>query len=198
VTAETDKNQEDRNLVQEILKGDEQAFTALLEKYQDLVFSLVYRMLQHYEDARDVSQDVFIKIYSMLPKYKPVGKFYSWLYCLTINLVRDHVRTRSYKRKLKEVAHDREYSSLQYRSLNPHQSFFNKETRSTLETLVASLPQKQREVFILHYFHQISLNEITTITGFSLSNVKVLLHRARKILLQQPKAAQLKEVCHEL
>lgn len=177
-------NMEDLQCIERIFQGESDVYQEIVVKYQDLVFSLCLRMLHEYEEALDLSQDIFIKVFQNLPKYKTSGLFYSWLYRLALNQIRDYLRSSRFKKRQKEqdIVPFLNNNAVAYKYRQPDEELVNNEIREKIEREVAALPEKQREVFILHYFHNLSIKEIKDINGQSLSNIKVLLFRARKVL----------------
>lgn len=184
----------DHELVAMVKEGREQAFTVLVQRYRDLVFSLAYRMLYRREEALDVTQEVFLRLHLMLPGYRTSGSFAAWLYRLALNRTRDYRRSRAFRDRLRESSLEHNPEPVGYRVQQPDQQLFSREMRQALEQAVADLKDKQREVFLLYYFHHLHLQEIAAATGYSLANVKVLLHRARQALLQTSHISHLQEM----
>ena len=88
----------DRHLIQATLQGNQASFGELIQKHQPSVFLMVHRHLRHREEAEDVVQQVFVKAYQHLGKFRGESKFFTWLYTIALNLIRNHVRQRSLRR----------------------------------------------------------------------------------------------------
>ncbi|MFN3822249.1 MAG: RNA polymerase sigma factor, partial [bacterium] len=89
-----ESSQQDAELIQRAQGGEAQAFEALMNKYRTRVASIAYQVLGNYEDARDVTQEVFIKLYQGIRTFDPQKKFFTWLYRLTVNAAIDYLRVK--------------------------------------------------------------------------------------------------------
>lgn len=170
----------DRILIAACLRGDLQAFDRLVRKYQDFAFNLAFRMLKQREDAEEVAQDAFIKVYRSLSSYRREAKFSTWLYTIVF---RESV-TRLRKKSTVTVDPDQLAGDEQHRSYHDDGiDLLNKEERSRLiRTALLDLKAVEAAVLSLYYLEEQSLREISEITGLHESNIKVHLHRGRKNL----------------
>jgi RNA polymerase sigma-70 factor (ECF subfamily) len=179
---------EDRNLIERCVKGDEKAFEELLCKYRCSVFSICLRMVRNRTTAEDIAQEVFVKVFSALDRYDPSYPFSSWLNRITANLCIDHLR-REKERTIsldKPVGGDGDDLLIQIptRAAGPDREMESKEMMAVLEESLAALPEHYRIVVILRHQEQLSYEEISDTLGIPLGTVKARIHRARNMMLQ--------------
>jgi len=140
---------------------------------------------QNADDARDVSQDVFLHVYDALPSFRGGSAFSTWLYRVAVNAAISYVRR---ERRHPHVPLD---SLREFRAdidAEPQQQATRMETQQTVQQLLAQLPEQQRAVLVLRYFQELSLDEMAEVLNCSVAAVKVRLHRARnafRTLFQQ-------------
>jgi len=170
----------DHVYINKILDGDTNAFTVLVDRYKDLVFTLALRMVKNREEAEEVSQDTFIKVYKSLTKFKGDSKFSTWIYKVTYNTCLDSLKKN--KRQQNTVAID-EFTEHQVKTIdNALDKIEEQEKQQTIKNCLALLPSEDSFILTLYYFEELSLDEISKITGLKPNNVKVKLFRSRKKL----------------
>ncbi len=167
----------DLEIINQCLKGDMGQFEVLIERYKKLIFNTAYRMMGNKEEAEDVSQEAFIRIYNSLSKYNPEFKFATWALRITTNLCLDHLR----KRKGETVPIDEQYD-LGDGKLTPEEEYIRKEKQKLVQNAISKLPDKYKEFLIMFHHRNLSYQEIMDITGESLTIVKNRLYRARQML----------------
>ena len=170
--------QDEQAIVSRASRGDTNAFALLVEQYRDYVFTIAYRILQKREEAEEAAQDAFVKAWKMLGSFKGTSKFSTWLYSIASNTAIDHQR----KKHLLTDSLDKEGSFFQPEdkgALNAQEHMEERERVGTLDKALAQLPEQDSLLVTLFYMHEKSVDEIATITGLSVSNVKVKLFRAR-------------------
>ncbi len=177
-------NTTDQFLIQSTLEGDVKAFAHLVKKYQDYVFTLVYRMLKTREEAEEVAQDVFIKVYKSLKDFKGEAKFTTWLYRIAYRTTLDYIRKNKKREKTNVLLEEITESNLTF-SENPLESLLVEERNKYVKDCIGQLSEHDAAVITLFYFEESSIREIAQITGLTEDNVKVRLHRSRKKLYQQ-------------
>jgi len=174
------KYQEDSYYIERVLNGDVSSYAALVTKHKNLVFSIVLKILNNREDAEEVAQDVFLKAYQSLKKFEQKSKFSTWLYRIAYN----SAISRTRKKKFEFVGLDTQiidnYSTDEVSS-NIHQLEDN-DQRQMLEKAMAGLSDDENLLITLFYKSDNSIEDISAITGLSVSNVKVRLFRIRKKL----------------
>jgi len=170
----------DQVYINKILNGDTNAFTVLVDRYKDLVFTLALRMVKNREEAEEVSQDTFIKVYNSLNRFKGDSKFSTWIYRVAYNTCLD--RLKKNKRQEYTVAID-EYTEHQVKTLeNALDALEEQEKQLAIKKCLEMLPSEDSFILTLYYFEELSLDEISKITGLKPNNVKVKLFRNRKKL----------------
>ncbi len=171
---------QDQIIINKILDGDTKAFSVLVDRYKGLVFSLAMQMLKNKEEAEEVSQDSFIKVFKKLEKFKGDSKFSTWIYRVTYNTCLD--RLKSNKRMLNTVAIN-EFTEHNVKTLdNALSQLEAKERKQAIQDCLQLLPADDCALLTLYYFDELSLEEIAKIIGIKANNVKVKLFRSRKKL----------------
>ena len=170
----------DQIYIDKILQGDTNAFSVLVDRYKDLVFTLALRMMKHREEAEEVAQDTFIKVFGSLNKFKGDSKFSTWIYRVAYNTCLD--RLKKNKRTQNTVTID-EYTEHQVKTIdNAFERLASEERRLAVQHCVEQLPSEDNFLMTLFYFEELSLEEIAKVVNLKPNNVKVKLHRARKKL----------------
>ena len=170
----------DQKIINQILEGDTNAFSVLVDNYKDLVFTLAMRMVKNREEAEEVSQDTFIKVYKSLNKFKGNSKFSTWIYRVAYNTCLD--RLKKIKREYNVVAID-EFTEHQVKTLdNALDQMEEQEHKQKIQECLQLLPSDDSFLLTLYYFEDQSLEEISKVVGITANNVKVKLFRSRKKL----------------
>lgn len=167
----------DIDIIKMCLDGDTDAFEELITRYKKLIFNTAYRMMGNREEAEDITQEVFIKIYNSLSKYDPEFKFSTWALRITSNLCVDWLR----KRKGETVPIEEVYD-LKDDGLTPEDEYISKERQNRVQAAINKLPDKYKELIVLFHHRNLSYQEIMDITGETLTIVKNRLYRARQML----------------
>lgn len=177
---------DDQILITAIEKGDTKAYAQLVDRYKDLVYTLAIRMLKHKEEAEEVAQDTFIKVFKSLGKFKGDSKFSTWIYKVTYNTCLDRIKKN--KKHFNDVAID-EYTFNKLDTIDNALDNIIKEEKSTLiKQCINKLPEDSSALLTLFYFEELSLDEISKIINIEANTVKVKLFRARKklaVILEQ-------------
>ncbi len=174
-------------LVERFQSGELAAFDEIVDRCQKRVYNLAYRFTRNCEDAYDISQEVFIKVFRSLSRLKNSSAFDAWLKRVTVNACMDHLRRQPGEHAFSDLAClDHEYAA-GIRSMLPDGSLENSELRRVISRAVDQLPKRQRKVFILRHYEGLPLKEIARTLDCSLGTVKAHLFRAtrrlRKLLL---------------
>jgi len=163
-----------------IVKGDREAFEAIVERYQKPIFNVAYRMVNDYEDAMDITQLSFIKAYENLDKYDPSHKFFSWLYRIAVNESLNHVSKRKRQTRL---AYDPGSScGFGRQDYTPEDVVEQSETDVLLQSALTQLKFDYRLVVILRHFLSLSYREIGDIIDVPEKTVKSRLFTGRQLL----------------
>lgn len=176
----------DAELVVSALKGREDDFEELVRRYQRPITAYVYRLLGDYDSALDVTQEIFIKVYNSLARYKCEYKFSTWLYRIAHNATIDHLRRNSHGEQSLELESsdgDETYERpLESNAPSPEILRQRSEWRDEIQKIVSKLSPNYRELVILRHSQDMSYDEIAEITNLPLGTVKNRLFRAREIM----------------
>jgi RNA polymerase sigma-70 factor (ECF subfamily) len=176
---------DDREYVRRTLGGDDRAFAVLVRRYERGLFNLAYRMVHDTEQARDLTQEIFVRVHRSLDKYDPVYPFTSWIYRVGSNLCIDWIR----KRKLRTVSLDAPIApgepDSRRRELpdpepDPSQDLQARERAAVLAAVLAKLPESHRMILLLRHQRELSYEEIALTLDVPLGTVKARIHRARE------------------
>lgn len=168
--------------IQQVLDGDEDAFTDIVEHFQSPVYNLCYRMLGTPQEAEDAAQESFIRAYRYIHRYDPKRPFATWLLSIAAHYCIDQQR----KRHLLSVDLDEivEFGIMDD-SPDPEKMVVDGEQSELIQKHLAALPVKDRMVLILRYWYDFSEDEISQALEISRSAVKSRLHRARQHMAEQ-------------
>jgi RNA polymerase sigma factor (sigma-70 family) len=178
---------DDRVYVQRALDGDDAAFAVLVHRYQRGLYNLACRMVRDPELARDLTQDIFIRVHRSLGKYDPVYPFTSWIYRVASNLCIDTIR----RRKLATISLDAPVSVGEGETMqrevrdptqDPHADLEAGDRARILADALNRLPEAQRLVLLLRHQRDLSYEEIALSLDVPLGTVKARIHRAREAL----------------
>jgi RNA polymerase sigma-70 factor, ECF subfamily len=177
----------DRDLVASAARGVEGNFEELVRRYQRPISAYVYRMVGNYETSLDLTQEIFIKIYGSLARYRPEFKFSTWIYKIAHNAAIDHLRRAAGRERSLINGSDSDPYDLPIEStgLTPEQQSEREERRVEIETVVRSLPTPYRELIVLRHSQDLTYEEIVDVTGLPLGTVKNRLFRAREMMRHQ-------------
>jgi len=183
----------DAALMMRVKQGDSQAFADLVDKYQQPVMNLVYRMLRDASEAEDIAQNVFVQVYRSAHRYEVAAKFSTWLFTIARNLCLNELRRRSrHPAESIDATHpDQEDHPLQQfedkKTASPPETLLHGELEEKIEQALAQLPENQRTAILLCRQDEMSYEEIARVLGCSLSATKSLIHRGRETLRLQLK-----------
>ncbi|HOZ45648.1 MAG TPA: sigma-70 family RNA polymerase sigma factor [Candidatus Hydrogenedentes bacterium] len=182
----------DTGLVAECQSGDSTAFDEIVRRYKDRVYNVVFRFLGNHEDALDVSQEVFVRAYSSIRKFKGDAKVYTWLYSIAANLSRNRLRDSGRKGRDQgtslEALHEAAPSVAQAASATldtPREAAERSEMDEVLQRCLEELPDHYRMAFVLRTFEDLSYEEIADVMGCPPGTVKSRLNQARKLLRER-------------
>lgn len=177
----------DRELVARAVAGTDSCFEELVKRYQRPISAYVYRMVGNYESALDLTQEIFIKVYNSLDRYRPEFKFSTWIYKIAHNSAVDHLRRSATREQSIVVGSAADSFELPIESAqpSPEQESERKERRIEIESIVKTLPEPYRELIILRHSQDMTYEEIVEVTGLPLGTVKNRLFRARELMRQQ-------------
>ncbi|HPN39420.1 MAG TPA: sigma-70 family RNA polymerase sigma factor [Melioribacteraceae bacterium] len=166
----------DLEIIESVLSGKKHNYKLLVDRYKTKAFSLLIRMLKNKEEAEEVLQDSFIKAYYALANFNNNSKFSTWFYKIVYNSCLSHLSKLKRRSELEYVSIETE---VEY-GKNDETILSNLEDyKEELYKYIDLLPIKYSLILILFYIDELSINEISSTLNLSVSNTKVLLHRAR-------------------
>lgn len=174
-------NERDVGLMLMVREGDTEAFEQLIEIHQGAVIGTVAKMLGSPNEAEDIAQQVFVRIWKSAARYRPEAKFTTWMFTITRNLVFNEVRRR--KRKPTVSVEEREEESHlvveDLSATSPSEDAQHAELEKAVDAAIAALPEKQRLAVVLRRYEEMPYDEIGKVLSMSVPAVKSLLFRAR-------------------
>ncbi|HTR02620.1 MAG TPA: sigma-70 family RNA polymerase sigma factor [Thermoanaerobaculia bacterium] len=182
----TENELEDVEIVRRVLAGREELFEILVRRYQARVVSHVARMVGSRDDALDLCQEIFLKVFQALDRFNPAFKFSTWLFRIAGNASIDHLRKRRPRTVPLETPDPEGGGSFlpeqRSASLDPYGELRNVERGRAIQRAIQDLPADFRELIALRHFAGLSYEEIAGIKNMPLGTVKNKLFRARAVL----------------
>lgn len=169
----------DEQLVAFTLQGEQAAFNILVERYQKQIFSLAYRLHQDYDEARDLAQEAFIRIYQQLPSFDPKRKFFPWMYRVAQNVCINVLHGLPKESLTLEEQYEREAGE---QSRDPAHIFEEQELAGELARILREMPEQYREPILLKYLEGLSYREISERLDLPESTIETRLFRGRRYL----------------
>lgn len=173
----------DQELIADFKQGNalmrEQAFTALVRRHQEKVYWVCRRMLNSHEDADDVAQNVFVKVYKSLDGFNEDAQFFTWAYRIATNESINYLRSKKVRNA---IGLDDILEEPAGKDVHPDHALMKSEQSKIIEEAVESLPEKQRQVFVMRYYEELSYEEIADALGTSVGGLKAnYFHAFKKI-----------------
>lgn len=181
----TEDRTEEQVLVMRAQRGEQDAFRVLVERYQQLVYTIALRMVGAPEDAEDVAQEAFLAAWRALPKFRMDAKFSTWLYRLTVNAATDLLRRRGKERETASLDDEERPVQLTADTPDPAEVAEASERREILQRAVQSLSENHRKILLLRAVSGLDYREIGEILELSPGTVKSRLARARQELREK-------------
>ena len=167
---------EENRLINAILGGEVESFAVLVRRYQQPIYNMMLRMTGHSEEAADLTQEAFLKVYENLERFRPSGRFFPWLYTIGLNLARDHLRRQ--KNAVEKTA------ELQLEACDLHQgppdhdsAYLQHLDAERLPLLMAALPIDYREALVLRFHEGLTMRDVGLALGISTSGAKMRVQR---------------------
>ncbi len=182
---------EDAQIVRQILRGRQEMFGLLLERYQKPIFNFVYRFYGNYDLAQELTQETFLRCYQFLKSYDPKRKFSTWLYTVAKNLCIDELKRQ---KSAREISLDDALpavdakDALESGERSQQMQCIRREEDFRLLEALQELPGPARTVLLLHYFQGLAYQEIGDALDLPVSTVKIRIFRAKKALLEKWRA----------
>ena len=172
-------NPNHQDYIRRVKAGDFKAFSHIVSDYRQMVFTIVLKIVNNREDAEDICQEIFIKVFKSLNSFKEESEFSTWLYRIAYNTALSEIR----KRKIVFSSFDDDFSTLKEEELNEDiEDLATEERIFYLEQALKTLPVEDALLITLFYLDNQSIEAIGRIANLTRANVKVKLHRIRKKL----------------
>ncbi|MFD2444743.1 RNA polymerase sigma factor [Bacillus sp. CGMCC 1.16607] len=169
------QDQDELQWIKEVLEGDKQSYANIIDRYKNQLYATILRMTSNSQDAQDLVQEAFIKVYYQLAKYDGKGSFAGWLKRVAINHCIDEFRKNHQLRKQVNIN--------EYIIENPNHPeiiLLKKEEERQIKSLIHTLPEEERMIILLRFVNELSYEEISELLGITVSNVGIKLYRAKK------------------
>lgn len=176
---------DEAELITRVQNGDTEAFTPIVNTYRERIYKLINRWVRHHETTEDLCQEVFLKAWQALPRFRGGSLIYSWLYRIAINCSKDYLRKQKRQfvfacEELPDNADD--VLQMTQRQPGPDEILEKEELRDIINEYVHQLPFHQRHVFYLHYRDGLLIKEIASRLNKSENTIKAHLYHARQKL----------------
>jgi RNA polymerase sigma-70 factor (ECF subfamily) len=179
------KDLSDSELVKIIIKKNPESYREIVKRYQRKLFVYLYHLVGNKEETEDILQNVFVKVYANLKKFKTRKKFSSWIYRIAHNEAVNYLKKRSQKKFVswEDVMISKEKMEISSHERSPLDSWIKKELKKEMEVALDKLPSKYKEVLILRYFSEKSYEEMGEILKKPINTIGTLINRAKKKLM---------------
>jgi RNA polymerase sigma-70 factor (ECF subfamily) len=185
------KNSDEAALVRRVQNGDELAFREIVERYQTKIFSIIYGILRNHNDAEDIAQQVFTKVYFSIRNFDFRSSLLTWIYKITVNECYDYLR----KKRVRKLVYESDFSQEESQRMESSEPAVDSATpidtrlaqKDLAVKLLAKVSQEDRSLILLKEVEGHSVEELAQMTGLNENTIKVKLFRTRQKLL---KAAQ--------
>lgn len=182
-----------KKIVIEVKKGNQEAFSELVELYKDKVYQIAYRMLGNVHEAQDIAQEAFLRAYVNIDSFDENRKFSTWIFRIATNLSIDRLRKKKPNFHLEDKVAGTEdlnyYSQIATDEKLPEEEVLQIEMQEWIQKEIMMLPPKYRSAIILKYMEDLSLKEIGEILNLPVATVKTRIHRGREALRKRLRKA---------
>lgn len=170
----------DEQLVESILKGNQQQYRELILRYQSRVLAVALKVTNNRKDAEDISQEVFLQLYRSLGNFNGDSSFSTWIYRITMNKAIDYKRKQ--ERQLEQEPEDLIASLPETNSLSPEEALLKNLDKELIHSYLIELPPAYRDVLKLYYFDELSYSEISMKLNVAVKTVESRLYRAKRLI----------------
>ena len=182
------KNSDEAALVRRVQARDEMAFREIVERYQTKVFSIIYGILRNHNDAEDISQQVFAKVYFSIKNFDSRSSLLTWIYKITVNECYDYLR----KKRVRKLVYESDFSADDAQRMEASEPAVDQAApvdkqlaqRDLVMKLLSKVSQEDRNLILLKEVEGHSVEELAAMTGLNENTIKVKLFRARQKLVK--------------
>ncbi|MBL7129397.1 MAG: sigma-70 family RNA polymerase sigma factor [Ignavibacteria bacterium] len=172
---------DDNEIIENFKNGNQNAFNLLVLKYQKKIYWVIRKMVLDHDDADDITQEVFIKLYKSIDKFRGESQFYTYIYKIAVNLSLNHLN-KNKRNYAKKINLDSEAYKIKSKDKSSDEHFDDKNRTKILEDAISTLPDQQRAVFNLRFYDNLSYDEIARILNKSTGGMKAnYFHAVKKI-----------------
>ncbi len=175
--AEEKDEQEVKAIIRKVKEGDNRAFSELVDRYRNQVAALAYKMVGDYDEAADITQNVFVKTSQNIWRYDENKRFYTWLYRITVNASIDYMRKH---RRHRHEPLENVYETAENHRDNPENNFRTSQLREHITAATEKLNGKQKSAFVLRDIEGCHIDDVANIMEMPEATVRWYLHRARQ------------------
>jgi RNA polymerase sigma-70 factor, ECF subfamily len=179
---------DDQELVRACKQGDQDAFSQLVLRYQRRIFNLVYRMVQHYEEASEITQEAFLAAWQGLPSFRGEARFATWLYRIAYNCALKHLEALKRDKALQAALQAEQALDGEDQQIQAEARLDARERQAVVQEQLAYLPAKYRMVLILRHLQEMTYEEMAEILAVPVGTIKTHLFRARNLLKERLEA----------
>jgi RNA polymerase sigma-70 factor (ECF subfamily) len=179
-------------LIERCQRGDTQAFDELMARYETKVYNLAYRLLGDAEEAYDIAQETFLRVYRALPRFRGGSTLHTWIHRIVVNLCLDEMKKRRRRPQLvqesppeEEESHESLIDRIPDETADPEELTLSRERQLIVRQAIASLPPHHRAVIVLYDLEGLAYNEVADVLKINIGTVKSRLNRARLALKEK-------------
>ncbi|HWZ36560.1 MAG TPA: sigma-70 family RNA polymerase sigma factor [Mucilaginibacter sp.] len=169
---------DDRYYIDKVKNGEPASYAFLVNKYKDMVYSIGLKMLRDADDAQDLAQESFIKAYRQIHSFQGNSKFSTWLYTITYRTAVSCLK----ENKINTIVLDEDTHKVADTLPGQFEQLYARQVKQQVQAAIQKLPETDALLVTLYYINDLPIKEIEEITGLSKANIKIKLHRARKVL----------------
>ncbi len=175
------KKYTDEELIARFQNGDEYAFEEIVHRYKDRLLNFVFRFLGQIDEAEDIVQDTFLKVYKNRDAYENIARFSTWIYTIAGNLAKTELRKRKRRRvfSISRMGVDEKEYEIPSTGKSPEENTEGNFNEKMIQAAIEKLPEKFRTVIILRDIQELSYDDISKIIGVPLGTIKSRVNRAR-------------------
>lgn len=178
----------DIELMMRAKTGDDSAFTELMRRHYKSIMNYIYRFTNNRENSEDLAQEVFLRVYRSIKRYKPEAKFSTWLYKIATNVCLTEVTSKGRMKTLSlEEIQENTGDFKDSNSTSGYDLIYRRDIRDTIFEVLKSFPERERTSIILCKYEGLSYDEVAEIIGCTVGAVKTYIHRGRIKLIEKLK-----------